>query len=377
MPLTPGARLGPYEIVSVLGAGGMGEVYRARDTRLNRDVAIKVLPDSSRPIPSGSRASARGQDARVAESPEHRARSTASRSRRSTPRARMELVEGDDLAERHRARPDAGGRGAADRASDRRRARSRARARHRPSRPEARQHQGARRRHRQGARLRSRQGDRPGRLGRDAQDATNSPTFTARADRRSASILGTAAYMAPEQAKGKAVDKRADIWAFGCVLYEMLTGRRAVRGRRSITETLAAVLMRDGRISRRCRRRRRRASRAARPLPRARSETAPARHRRSARRTRRRDSHPSAGVEPPRVSPDQRRLSNCRECCRGSSPALPVAAAGYLAVRPGTTLTRESLELDISPPQDGRFRSTAIPATSSCHRTGRRSCSAR
>ncbi len=57
-------------------------------------------------------------------------------------------------------------------------------------------------------------------------------------------ILGTAAYMAPEQAKGKPVDKRADIWAFGCVLYEMLTGRRAFAGRRRL-ETLAAVLMKE------------------------------------------------------------------------------------------------------------------------------------
>ena len=71
----------------------------------------------------------------------------------------------------------------------------------------------------------------------------NSPTLTARATQMGM-ILGTAAYMAPEQAKGKAVDKRADIWAFGVVLYEMLTGRRAFEGD-DISTTIAAVLMRD------------------------------------------------------------------------------------------------------------------------------------
>ena len=74
MALTPGARLGPYEILSAIGAGGMGEVYRARDTKLDRDVAIKVLPDAVRRRSGAARAvHARGADARGAQSPEHRA----------------------------------------------------------------------------------------------------------------------------------------------------------------------------------------------------------------------------------------------------------------------------------------------------------------
>ena len=77
--------------------------------------------------------------------------------------------------------------------------------------------------------------------GSRATSATNSPTITTPAMTQVGVILGTAAYMSPEQARGKAVDKRADIWAFGCVLYEMLTGRRAFAGA-DVTETIAAIV---------------------------------------------------------------------------------------------------------------------------------------
>ena len=186
-----GSRLGPYEILSALGAGGMGEVYRARDTKLNRDVAIKVLPDALRERSRPPRAlHARSADARLAQPSEHRRRSTGS-SRNpadaghgATRRALvMELVEGEDLSQRHRARADAARRGAADRAADRRRARSRARAGHHPSRSEAGEHQGARRRHGEGARLRPGQGDGPG-GGRRAPDAAELADDHAPARRR-------------------------------------------------------------------------------------------------------------------------------------------------------------------------------------------------
>ena len=160
MSLGVGTRVGPYEIVAPLGAGGMGEVYRARDTKLNRDVAIKVLLPAVANDPD--RLARFSREAQVLASLNHpniahiygleeadgvtRARHGAGR--RRGPRAA------------DRARTDSARRGAADRAADRRGARSRARARHHSSRSEARQHQGPRRRHGEGARLRPREGRR-------------------------------------------------------------------------------------------------------------------------------------------------------------------------------------------------------------------------
>ena len=154
----------------------------------------------------------------------------------------MELVEGPTLADRIAERGDPAGRGAADRQADRRGARSGTRAGHHPSRSQARQHQDQGRRHRQGAGLRSRQGARPGRCQR-AATLPNSPTLSMQATAAGV-ILGTAAYMAPEQARGKAVDKRADIWAFGCVLFEMLTAQRAFQGD-DVTDTIVAVVSKE------------------------------------------------------------------------------------------------------------------------------------
>ena len=160
--------------------------------------------------------------------------------------------------------------------------------------------------------------------------------------------------MSPEQAKGAAVDKRADIWAFGCVLFEMLTGRRVFDGD-SVTETLAAVMRDDVRLDR---------------LP---ATTPPLIARLLARclerdpKRRLRDigearmaldeaiADPAAGVEPPRATSRSATASTLSRVLPWIVAAAAVAAAGYLAIRPGPTLTRESLELDISPPPDAHF----------------------
>ena len=226
-----GTKIGPYEIVAPLGAGGMGEVYRARDTKLNRDVALKVLPASF--ADDADRLARFEREAQVLASLNHPNIATIYGLEESDGVSAlvMELVEGDDLAQRML-------RGAAaDRRSPRllpRRSRRRSRPRTRRASfiaisnlPTSRSRADGTR---EGARLRSRQSDRARERVRATADAMNSPTLTAR-DTEAGMILGTAAYMAPEQARGKAVDKRADIWAFGVVLFEMLTGQRAVSRR--------------------------------------------------------------------------------------------------------------------------------------------------
>jgi hypothetical protein len=245
VPLTTGFRLGPYEIVSAIGAGGMGEVYRARDTRLNRDVAVKVLPDL---LASDSERLARFErEAQVLASLNHphiaHIYGVEDVLTGGGPHSRalvMELVEGEDLAARIARGPVP-----IDEAL-----------------PVARQIADAlEAAHERGIVHRDL---KPGNIKvradgtvkvldfglAKALDATEAPaisstppTITSPATQLGV-ILGTAAYMAPEQAKGGAVDKRADIWAFGCVLFEMLTGSRPFDGD-SVTETLASILRAD------------------------------------------------------------------------------------------------------------------------------------
>jgi len=236
MPLHPGDRLGPYEILSAIGAGGMGEVYRARDTKLDRDVAIKILPDLF------------AQDAERLVRFEREAKTLASLNHPNIAQIYgieeralvMELVEGEDLSA-HIARGPitlAEALPIARQIADALEAAHESGIIHRDLKP---------------ANIKVRPNGAvkvldfglakamdPAGSSAAGDAAMNSPTLTARATQMGM-IIGTAAYMAPEQAKGKAVDRRADVWAFGVVLYEMLTGKRAFAGD-DVSETLASVL---------------------------------------------------------------------------------------------------------------------------------------
>ena len=240
MTLAAGTRLGPYEILSPLGAGGMGEVYRARDAKLQRDVAIKVLPDA---VAEDAERLARFQrEAQVLASLNHPhiAAIYGLEKAGNFEALVLELVEGETLAERIAAGPIPIEEALAI-------------ARQIADALEAAHEKGIVHRDLKPANVKvtpegkvkvldfglakALTGDR------SAPDVTHSPTLTAAATQAGV-VIGTAAYMSPEQARGKTVDKRADIWAFGAVLYEMLAGRKAFEGE-TVSDTLAAVLKTD------------------------------------------------------------------------------------------------------------------------------------
>ncbi|HJR59933.1 MAG TPA: protein kinase [Vicinamibacterales bacterium] len=241
MSLVAGSRIGLYEILNPLGAGGMGEVYRGRDPKLQRDVAIKILPELFANDPD--RRARFEREARALASLNHPniAQIYGVEDTAGTPAIVMELVEGEDLAARI-------ARGPLTWAEALPIARQIAEA------LDAAHERGIIHRDLKPANVKITPGDTVKVLdfglakaiaGSDtaAADPQNSPTFTSPATRLGM-IVGTAAYMAPEQAKGKAVDKRADIWAFGCVLYEMLTGRSPF-GSDSAAESIGLIVTRD------------------------------------------------------------------------------------------------------------------------------------
>jgi len=240
MALPPGSRIGGYEIVSLLGAGGMGEVYRARDTKLNRDVALKILPEAF--TADGDRIARFRREAQVLASLNHPniAAIYGFEDSGTTHALVLELVEGPTLADRiakgpiplDEALPIA--KQIADAL-------------------EAAHEQGIIHRDLKPANIKVRDDGTVKVLDFGLAKAmepasaispmlSNSPTITTPAMATGVGmILGTAAYMSPEQAKGRPADKRSDMWAFGCVLYETLTGKRAFEGE-DVSDTLAAVL---------------------------------------------------------------------------------------------------------------------------------------
>jgi serine/threonine-protein kinase len=262
MTLSAGMRIGPYEVTGTLGAGGMGEVYRGHDARLGRDVALKVLPDV---FAGDSERLARFQrEAQVLAALKHPNIGAIYGLEEGPAEAGhyvralvLELVEGDTLADwiARGAGPfgPAGSAGSTgpglplDEALPIARQVAEA--------LEAAHEQGVIHRDLKPANIKV----APDRLvkvldfglakltsaaGSGPYPAnTMSPTLSVQATMAGV-ILGTAAYMSPEQARGRPVDRRADIWAFGCVLYEMLTGRRAFDGQ-DITDTIVAIVSKD------------------------------------------------------------------------------------------------------------------------------------
>ena len=232
--LAPGSSVGPYQIEHLLGVGGMGEVYRARDTTLGRDVAIKILPRHFTADPE--RLARFEREARMLAALNHPHIAAihgvvdAEGVQGAGPRAggRRDAGRSDP------ARTGASNRGAHDCASNRRCARRSARERDHSPGSQTGEYQSHPWRRGEGAGLRPREGG-----GRRVAivDVTVGGT-------QEGTILGTAAYMSPEQARGQAVDKRTDIWAFGCVLYEMLTGHVAFPGE-TLSDTIVAILERE------------------------------------------------------------------------------------------------------------------------------------
>src|SRR5262245_49380235 len=235
--LAAGMRVGPYEIVSWLGAGGMGEVYRARDTKLHREVALTTLPEELAREPE--RLARLKHEARILASLNHPGIATLhglEELNGGVPVLVMELVEGETLAYRLRVRPLA--------------VRAALRVAHEIAVAlEAAHEKGVLHRALTPDNIRIGPGGRVkvldfGLAKAVRGSALDSKVATETSPSRAGTIAGTAAYMSPEQARGQDLDRRSDVWAFGCVLYEMLSGKRAFAGA-TFSDTLAAVLDRE------------------------------------------------------------------------------------------------------------------------------------
>ena len=240
-----GRRLGVYQVISWLGAGGMGEVYRARDTKLERDVAIKILPRLFSSDPE--RLARFEREARVLAALNHPNIGAiyGLEDMAGSPALVLELVEGETLDE-YLARtttPAGGGRPVAEAIT---------RASHIAEALEAAHQKGIIHRDLKPANIKITPDGTlkvlDFGLAKAAADgcdqAVRPPARMTDSATHDGVILGTPAYMSPEQAQGRPVDKRTDIWAFGCVLYELLTGTRAFRGD-TVADTLASALTRE------------------------------------------------------------------------------------------------------------------------------------
>jgi serine/threonine-protein kinase len=258
MSIGAGSRLGSYEVLALLGAGGMGEVYRARDTKLGREVAIKILSEGFAQDPDRVARFQREAQLLAALNHPHIAAIHGLEESQTTRFLVLELVDGESLADllgRRSSQPSAvssqpsrglpvsAALGLARQIADALEAAHEKGIIHRDLKP--------------ANIMLTAEGQvkvldfglakalGPSDAGHhdlrvDAGALTHSPTLSVGATQAGV-ILGTAAYMSPEQAKGRVADKRTDVWAFGCVLYEILTGKRAFEGE-DVTDTIAAVV---------------------------------------------------------------------------------------------------------------------------------------
>ena len=239
MSLSPGTRLGHYDVTSLLGEGGMGQVWQATDTQLNREVALKILPDAFASDPD--RLARFKREAQILASLNHPniAAIYGIEEAEGTRALVLELVEGPTLADRIAKGPIPLDEALpiAKQIAEALEAAHEAGVIHRDLKP---------------ANIKVRDDGTVKVLDfglakaldpAPTVDPSQSPTLTAAATQMGM-IMGTAAYMSPEQARGKTVDKRADIWAFGVVLFEMLTGTKPFPGD-DVSQTLARVIDRE------------------------------------------------------------------------------------------------------------------------------------
>ena len=239
MALTVGSRLGHYDVTALIGEGGMGQVYRATDTQLGRDVALKILPDAFAADPD--RLARFQREAQVLASLNHPGIAAIYGIEKSddTQALVLELVEGPTLADRIAKGPIPLDEALpiAKQIAEALEAAHEAGVIHRDLKP-------ANIKVREDGTVKVLDFGLAKALDPNPEgDPSQSPTLTVAATKMGV-ILGTAAYMSPEQARGKPVDKRADIWAFGAVLFEMLTGAKPFPGD-DVSQTLARVIDRD------------------------------------------------------------------------------------------------------------------------------------
>ncbi len=235
--MTPGTQLGSYEIISALGKGGMGEVWRARDSKLGREVAIKTLPEEF--AKDEERLARFEREAKLLASLNHPNIATIHglEEDNGTRFLVLELVEGDTVADRlkHGAIPVEESLKLALQIAEALEAAHEKGVIHRDLKP-------ANIKVTPDGKVKVLDFGLAKAFAGDGSEAnvSQSPTLSMAATEQGV-ILGTAAYMSPEQTRGRAVDKRTDVWAFGCVLFEMLTGRRSFPGN-DVTDILAAVI---------------------------------------------------------------------------------------------------------------------------------------